>query len=50
MGITGGLRREYIMLILVVVICNINFQTFVSFLPLYFWEGNRLIFLVGGTN
>lgn len=33
--------------ILVVLICNINFQTFVVFLPLYFWEGNRLIFLGG---
>lgn len=34
--------------ILVVVICNIYFQTFVSFLPLYFWEGNGLIFLWRG--
>lgn len=30
--------------IVVVVICIINSQTFASFLPLYFWEGNRLIF------
>lgn len=30
--------------VVVVVICIINSQTFASFLPLYFWEGNRLIF------
>lgn len=47
MAITGGLRREYIMPILVVLICNINFQTFVVFLPFFFWEGNRLIFWGG---
>lgn len=28
----------------VVVICIINSQTFASFLPVYFWEYNRLIF------
>lgn len=37
------------MLILIVVICNINFQTFAFFLPLYFWKGNRLEFFGGGA-
>lgn len=43
MWLKGGLRRDYIMPV-VVVICIINPLTFASFLPLYFWESNKLIF------